>query len=216
MKKPVLTEKYISLRLAESLNSSTIDPDISSLLPGKPRPAAVLVPLFHASAADKSTHSWQLFLTRRTNNVADHQGQVAFPGGSSDPGDSSPEMTALREAHEEVGLEPSEVKLMGKMKSLWTISNYMVTPVVGVIPWPFPIRLEEVEVSRVFSIPIDWLADPAHHEVRYRTIPVRFAQILGREFQPVIYFQPYQGELLWGISAEITLRLINILYNQPK
>ncbi len=212
MQKPNLTQRYISRRLAKSLESQTELPDPYSQLPGTHRPAAVLVPLFAASPQERSRHTWQLLLTRRTDKVADHQGQVAFPGGGSEPADISPEMTALREAHEEVGIEPSTVKLLGKMKSLWTISNYLVTPVVGVIPWPFPIRLEDIEVSRVFSIPLDWLADPGHHEVRYRSIPLPYSQMLGREFQPVIYFQPYEGELLWGVSAEITLRLINILY----
>jgi 8-oxo-dGTP pyrophosphatase MutT (NUDIX family) len=213
MNKPAITERYMSSRLAKARLASTAQEDFSPKLPGKPRPAAVLIPLFTASQQDKKEHIWQVLLTRRTSNVADHQGQVAFPGGRSDPGDTSLEMTALREAQEEVGLDPSKVRLLGKMKSLWTFSNYMVTPVVGVIPWPFPIQLEQIEVSRVFSIPLDWLADPEHHEVRYRSIPVPYTQILGREFQPVIYFQPYQGELLWGVSAEITLRLINILYS---
>jgi 8-oxo-dGTP pyrophosphatase MutT (NUDIX family) len=210
MKHPILTQRYISRRLFTA-NQAPPD-DLSGRLPGTPRPAAVLVPLFAASQQDKKSHIWQVLLTRRTNNVADHQGQVAFPGGSSDPSDTSLEMTALREAREEIGLDPSRVRLLGRMKSLWTISNYIVTPVVGVIPWPFPIHLEEVEVSRVFSIPLAWLADPAHHEIRYRSIPLPYSQILGREFQPVIYFKPYDSELLWGISAEITLRLVNILF----
>ncbi len=212
MNKAATSERYIARRLTKALASQQAQADPISALPGTPRPAAVLVPLFAASPQDKSSHTWQVLFTRRTNNVADHQGQVAFPGGSADPGDISPEMTALREAHEEVGIEPSRVRVLGKMKSLWTISNYMVTPVIGVIPWPFTIRLEEVEVSRVFSIPLDWLSEPDHHEVRYRSIPLPYSQVLGREFHPVIYFQPYEGELLWGVSAEITLRLINILY----
>ncbi len=213
MDKIAITERYITGRLAQAFETQPAQAESSSPLPGTPRPAAVLVPLFAANQHDKKNHTWQVLLTRRTNNVADHQGQVAFPGGSADPGDTSPEMTALREAHEEVGIEPSGVRVLGKMKSLWTISNYMVTPVIGVIPWPFPIRLEEIEVSRVFSIPLDWLAEPDHHAVRYRSIPLAYSQILGREFHPVIYFQPYEGELLWGVSAEITLRLINILYS---
>lgn len=187
---------------------------MSKIVPGAPRPAAVLVPFFAYNDAEKAKNEWQVLFTRRTNTVADHQGQVAFPGGSADPTDISSEMTALREAQEEIGLDPAQVKILGKMHSLWTISNYMVTPVIGIIPWPFPIRLEEVEVSRVFSIPLDWLADPTHHEVRYRTIPPQYSQVLGREFHPVIYFQPYQDELLWGVSAEITLRLINILFSK--
>ena len=98
------------------------------------------------------------------------------------------------------------------MNQVWTITNYLVTPVVGVIQWPFPLRLEEIEVSRVFSIPLDWLSNPDNHEIRYRAIPMPYSDILKREFHPVIYFQPYEGELLWGVSAEITLRFINTLY----
>ncbi len=214
MNRHALTEKSITRRLAKAEKSPPVQAELSSLLPGKPRPAAVLIPLFHATPGDKESHVWQVLLTRRTNNVADHQGQVAFPGGSADASDTSPEMTALREAQEEIGLDPTQVKILGKMYSIWTISNYVVTPVVGVIPWPYPIRLEEIEVSRAFSIPLDWLADPEHHEVRYRTIPPQYSQIVGREFHPIIYFQPYADELLWGVSAEITLRLINILYSK--
>jgi 8-oxo-dGTP pyrophosphatase MutT (NUDIX family) len=148
--------------------------------------------------------------------VAEHQGQVAFPGGRADPTDTTPEMTALREAREEIGLDPIQVKILGRMDSLWTITNYLVTPVVGVIPWPVQFQLEETEVSRVFSIPMDWLADPNHHEVRYRAIPIPYSQILQEEYHPVIYFQPYEDELLWGVSAEITVRLIDILYKNKK
>jgi 8-oxo-dGTP pyrophosphatase MutT (NUDIX family) len=172
-----------------------------------------LIPLFHADVEEEKKHIWQVLLTRRTNNVAEHQGQVAFPGGSADPSDTSLEMTALREAQEEIGLDPSNVTILGKMNRVWTISNYLVTPVVGVIQWPFPIRLGEIEVSRVFSIPLEWLADPDNHKIRYRAIPMPYSQILKRDFHPVIYFQPYQEELLWGVSAEITLRFINILSN---
>jgi hypothetical protein len=97
------------------------------------------------------------------------------------------------------------------MNRLRTITNYCVTPIVGVIPWPFTLRLQEIEVSRVFSIPMDWLADPAHHEVRYRTIPQPLSQILHRLTHPVIYFESYQDEILWGVSAEIMLNFIAIL-----
>ncbi len=208
-----LTEKYISRRLSEAQKSPTDVSYFSAFLSDAARPAAVLIPLFHATIEDKKKHLWQVLLTRRTDSLAEHQGQVAFPGGRADPTDTSPEMTALREAHEEIGLDPSNVKILGKMNNLWTITNYMVSPMIGVIPWPFPLRLEEIEVSRVFSIPLDWLADPDHHEIRYRAIPDPYSQILQREFHPVIYFHPYQDELLWGVSAEITLRLIDILYN---
>jgi len=209
-----ITEVYISQRLSEARKSSTDESYFSAFLSDASRPAAVLIPLFHASTEEKKKHIWQVLLTRRTDSIAEHQGQVAFPGGRADPTDTSPEMTALREAHEEIGLDPFQVKVLGRMNSLWTITNYSVTPVVGVIPWPFPLQLEEIEVSRVFTIPLDWLADPDHHEIRYRTIPQPFSQILHRESHPVIYFNHYQDELIWGVSAEIILSFINILNNK--
>ncbi|HEX9091193.1 MAG TPA: CoA pyrophosphatase, partial [Anaerolineales bacterium] len=171
-------------------------------------------PLFLTRTEQDTDLSWNILFTRRTNSVAEHQGQVAFPGGRSDPTDTTPEMTALREAHEEIGLDPKQVRILGRMDSMWTISNYLVTPIVGVIPWPFPVQLEETEVSTVFSIPLDWLADPANHEVRYRDIPNPIAKILHRDVHPVIYFEPYNNETLWGVSAEITQRLIEILYDK--
>jgi 8-oxo-dGTP pyrophosphatase MutT (NUDIX family) len=208
-----LTEKYISHRLSATLKDVDEELEYAAALANSPRPAAVLIPLFHQNTDEEKSHIWHVLLTRRTNTVAEHQGQVAFPGGSADPTDSSLETTALREAQEEIGLDPSQVRILGKMNRVWTITNYLVTPVVGVIQWPFPIRLEEIEVSRVFSIPLNWLSDPINHEIRYRAIPTPYSQILKREFHPVIYFEPYQDELLWGISAEITLRFINILFS---
>ena len=175
---PAITEEYITQRLAEALQPRPIDSNWSESLSDTSRPAAVLIPLFHASDEDRQNHIWQVLLTRRTEAVAEHQGQVAFPGGRAEATDSSPESTALREAQEEIGLDPSQVRILGRMNRLRTITNYCVTPIVGVIPWPFPIQLEEIEVSRVFSIPLEWLADPDHHEIRYRTVPEPYAQIL--------------------------------------
>jgi 8-oxo-dGTP pyrophosphatase MutT (NUDIX family) len=210
------TESYISQRLIESQHSQSPARKLWDFYPDAPRPAAVLIPLFQLSTTPNCNQSWHVLLTRRTNSVAEHQGQVAFPGGRADPTDTTPEMTALREAHEEIGLDPVKVRILGKMDNLWTITNYLVTPIVGVIPWPYPIQLEETEVSRVFSIPLDWLADPNNHEIRYRTIPGLSARILKKNKHPVIFFQSYDDELLWGVSAEITMRLINILYNEKK
>ena len=211
---PEFTEEYITHRLNALLETGTDDPIWPESLKGSIRPAAVLIPLFFATDEDRQNHNWQVLLTRRTEAVAEHQGQVAFPGGRADPTDLSPESTALREAYEEIGLLPTQVRILGRMNRLRTITNYCVTPIVGVIPWPFPIQMEEVEVSRVFSIPLAWLADPDHHETRVHTVPKRFSHILGSKKHAVVYFQTYQEELLWGVSAEITLNFIGILNNK--
>lgn len=213
---PPFTEAFITQRLAEAQQYPSAPSNLWAFLTDEPRPAAVLIPLFLTSITENENQAWHVLLTRRTNSVAEHQGQVAFPGGRADPTDTTPEMTALREAHEEIGLDPLQAKILGRMESLRTITNYLVTPIIGVISWPFPVQLEPTEVSRVFSIPLDWLADPRNHEIRDRTNPNPIAQILHRESHPVIVFQPYQDELLWGVSAEITLRLIDILYNKKR
>jgi hypothetical protein len=77
--------------------------------------------------------------------------------------------------------------------------------VVGVSHWPFPVRIAYIEVSRVFTIPWGWLIDPSNHEIKQRAMPI------PRQPIPVIYFKPYDGEVLWGVSAYIVLNLIEIL-----
>ncbi len=162
------------------------------------RPAAVLVPLLFMD------NQWSLLFTRRTETVNSHKGQVSFPGGAADEGDSSPEATALREAYEEIGLPPEHVRILGRLHSRPTISSFLITPVVGRVHLPGDFRISPDEVSRVFTIPLDWLADPANHEERPRTTPVGY-------YENIIYFQPYDGEILWGITARITLDLLEVL-----
>jgi 8-oxo-dGTP pyrophosphatase MutT (NUDIX family) len=214
MNPQVFTEEYIAQHLRDAQHTQHEASKLWDLITNNPRPAAVLIPLFQNHSSKEDADGWQVLLTRRTNSVAEHQGQVAFPGGRADPTDTTPEMTALREAREEIGLDPTKVRILGRMQILHTISNYIVTPIVGVIPWPFMFQLEETEVSRVFSIPLNWLADPNNHERRNRTIPETLVKILQKDSFPVIYFHPYKDELLWGVSAEITVRLIDTLYKK--
>ena len=194
-----LTEEEISRRLAGALRLLAEEDCSARWLTAAPRPAAVLIPFLRMAG------EWHLLFTRRTERVADHKGQVAFPGGSVDPGDLSAEYTALREAEEEIGLNPRDVTVLGRLHELPTVTQYCITPVIGVIPWPYPLRLAEIEVSRAFTIPLAWLADPLHHETRLRNLPGSAARL------KVIYFQPYDGELLWGVSAQIMLNLLAAL-----
>lgn len=175
-----------------------------------PHPAAVLVPLIRMPD-QKGEKTWHILYTRRTDQVQDHKGQVSFPGGRSDPEDGSPEETALREAYEEIGLYRHDVRILGLMDRFMTITNYLVTPVVGVIPWPYPFHLQPEEVVRVFIIPMDWMSDPQHFEIRQRELPDDFPVPPQFRRLRVIYFNEYDGEILWGATAEVTLRLLNIL-----
>jgi 8-oxo-dGTP pyrophosphatase MutT (NUDIX family) len=199
-----LTEVEIEERLQWTLDSYPHGPYIEypPLLlqsSGKPKPAAVLIPLFCEDSA------WQILFTRRRDDLPEHSGQVAFPGGRTDPGDTSPEGTALRESWEEIGLNPEHVHILGRLRCYLTITNYLITPVVGVIPWPYPLQLETREVSRAFSIPLAWLVDPANHEERPRLLPEPNPPV------NVIYFKLFDGEVLWGASARLTLALIRAL-----
>lgn len=170
------------------------------------RPAAVLVPLTRSSEPEET---WRVVLTRRTQTVADHKGQVSFPGGRSDPEDQTPIATALREAQEEIGLNPESVRVLGSLHPLYTISNYLVTPVIAEIPWATNFSTQPSEVERVFSIPLSWLADPKHFEFRHKE--AQLPTWLEPKILRVVYFNEYDGEVLWGVSAEITLRLLNKL-----
>ena len=162
------------------------------------RKAAVLIPLL--CDGDR----WHLLFIRRTETVQDHKGQVSFPGGAYEPEDADMQATALRETWEEIGIPPAEINLLGTMPVFNTISSFTITPVVGQIPWPYPLTPQPAEVSRVFTIPVEWLADPLHWSEKPYVRPN------GRQ-EKVIFFDKYDGELLWGITARITLDFLKLL-----
>jgi len=158
------------------------------------REAAVLVPLVLENG------EWRVLLTARTEFVEDHKGQVSFPGGATEPQDGSPEVTALREAGEEIGLPAGSARILGYLAEYQTISNYVVKPVVAAVDWPFPLKLQDCEVRRAFTVPLEFLARPGNHTER-------MAEIRGQTV-PLVYFEPWQGEVLWGISGRIMLDLL--------
>ena len=199
-----LSEEEISSRLAEIDHKKEMQGKYHARFPpemfnGYPQSASVLIPML------KIKGEWEILFTRRTSSLPEHSGQVAFPGGRADPEDDTPEDTALREAEEEINLSPKDVTVLGRLKELRTISNYCVQPIVGKIPWPYEFKLAEEEVSRIFTIPLEWLADPKNRSIHYRELPKPYSPI------PVIYFERYDGELLWGVSAEITLNFLESL-----
>ena len=104
-----------------------------------------------------------------------------------------------------LGIQPEDVRILGRLEDFVTITNYQISPVVGRIPWPYPLQNAPEEVSRAFTIPLDWLADPANRETLTREMPEGFPA------QQVIYFEAYDNEILWGASARIMLSLLEAL-----
>jgi len=196
-----ITESHISERLQMALDPTGQDSSDGyaeiDLIEGiHLKCAAVLVPL--AWQDDE----WHLLYTRRTDRVESHKGQVSFPGGACDEGETTPEETALREAQEEIGLDPDNVRVLGRLPNLITISHYRVTPVVGVITkWPTVFRVGEHEVARVFTMPLGWLANELN---RWQF------EMPGRR-RSVIAYHPYDGELLWGATARMTVDFLKVL-----
>jgi 8-oxo-dGTP pyrophosphatase MutT (NUDIX family) len=125
-----------------------------------PRVAAVLAPLVVRE------HGVTVLLTQRADHLTDHAGQVSFPGGRREPFDRDATATALREAQEEVGLDPGRVEILGELPEYVTGTGFRVTPVVGLVHPPFDVVTDPLEVAEVFEVPLSFLMDPAHHEVR--------------------------------------------------
>lgn len=164
------------------------------------RRAAVLLSLLAVDGA------WHVLYIRRTEIVSEHKGQVAFPGGSMEPEDASLEITALRETAEEIGVQPGHVRILGHMPDFFTITNYLIRPVVGIMDWPLDLTISADEVDRVFTIPLGWLADPNNYDERPWPRP-------NGDMIPVIFYHPYDGEVLWGATARMTLDFVQLLSN---
>jgi len=163
------------------------------------REAAVLIPLVWRN------DEWHILFIRRAKNQHDrHSGQVAFPGGRLEKSDASAEMGALRETHEEIGVHPDQVQLLGTINPYVTISQYRVTPVVGIVNWPTTLVLQESEVARAFLIPLSWVKERDNFTYRAR----RELDAQSAKRHPIIVFNEYDGETLWGATARMTLNFI--------
>ena len=193
-----LTTEYIKQKLLEA-QQNTPDSDGYAEIPVKPdtflRCAAVLVPLTYVQ------DEWHILFTRRTDRVESHKGQVSFPGGACDEGETTPEQTALREADEEIGMRPEDVTVLGRLSQLITISSFRVSPIVGVIPYPYAFKVASIEVARVFTIPLAWLANRNN----YWEFSLRESE------RSLIAYHPFDGELLWGATARMTVNFLKTL-----
>ena len=161
--------------------------------------AAVLAPLI---AYEGGFH---MLLTRRSDAMRKHSGQVAFPGGRSDPGET-PVQTALREAHEEIGLDPALVTVAGLSTPYRTGTGYHITPVVGFINPGFKSVANADEVADVFEAPFSFLMDPQNHQRRHYDSP----EGTRRHY----YAMPYERWNIWGATAGMLRALYDRLYNE--
>jgi len=160
------------------------------------KPAAVLVPI-----VDRREPT--VLLTTRTQELASHAGQVAFPGGKIDPTDESPVAAALREAQEEIGLKPALIDPLGYLDLYLTFSGFRILPTVARVKPDFSLTLNPWEVTEAFEVPLTFLMNPANHQRRSREW-----KGLTREF----YAMPFENRYIWGITAGILRNLYDRLY----
>lgn len=168
---------------------------------GNLKPSAVLVPLF---LKDDEIH---LLMGRRTDRVLWHKRQISYPGGVRDPEDRDATSTALREAWEEVGLDPKDVIVLGLLGDIETVTGFLVTPVVGSIPYPYPFRLSPVEVQELLEVPWSVFSERKGH--RRET-----GEHGGRTFE--VDFYQHGEDTIWGATARITRQLVELVEPSAK
>ena len=159
-------------------------------------PAAVLVPLVARPSGTT------VLLTQRASHLKRHAGQIAFPGGRRDPGDASAQATALREAQEEVGLDPTRVQVLGELPDYRTRTGFRVTPVVGWIDDLPPLSPDPREVADVFEVPLAFVLDPANHQRHYREVEGQ-----RRHFYALCWGERY----IWGATAAMLVNFHRVL-----
>lgn len=163
--------------------------------PGRVVPAAVLVPI--VSHPEEPS----VLLTLRSPRLSSHAGQVSFPGGRMEPGET-PEAAAVREAAEEVGLDPRLPELIGRLPEHLTGTGYHVTPVVALLPAPLVLTPDPAEVAEAFELPLSTVLDPAAPERRSGEFRGR-----RREF----WVWPHERHYIWGATAAILVNLARVL-----
>lgn len=165
---------------------------------GAPRmAAAVLVPLVEYAGG------FSLVFTQRTADLKSHGGQISFPGGRIEDSDASAEAAALREAQEEIGLDPGKVEILGRLDAYRTVTGFDITPVVGAIRPPLDLKPDPTEVADIFDVPLAFFLDPANHQRHSRTSPTGAVR--------AYYAMPYGDRYIWGATAGMLMNLYEVL-----
>lgn len=162
--------------------------DIISQSMSLPKRAAVLVPLVWRNSVLK------VILTERTQNLSKHAGQIAFPGGVRDPDDRDLVHTALREAEEEIGLNPKFAKIIGASDNYYSRSNYLITPIIAMIDENAIFSANHNEVAKIFELPFEFLIDPRQQKVHNKTF-----EGVVRHYRAI----ECEGYYVWGVTASL-------------
>lgn len=177
--------------------ASVLQARVPQIIPGSHfKPAAVLVAIQEREDDD------YLVLTKRSEQLNHHRGQVAFPGGRLDRGDSDELQAALRESREEIGIDPSHVRILGRLDQVTAAYNFVVTPFVGVIPPAYEFCLNPFETEAVFFVPITALLQP-------RSLTI--AERLSTHGEPIYHFY-IDGWDIWGATARIIVQFLELIY----
>jgi 8-oxo-dGTP pyrophosphatase MutT (NUDIX family) len=163
--------------------------------------AAVLVPLFQK---DRDCH---LLFTKRSEEVKYHKGEISFPGGVVDEGDSELIHTALREAREEIGLKESDVQIIGVLDDIVTITEFIITPIVGLFPYPYPFKISEVEIAELIEVPLSFLLKGDSFSER---------EIFRGGRKEIVYAYQYGKHIIWGATGRILKQFLDLIPSPGK
>ncbi|MCX6012475.1 MAG: CoA pyrophosphatase [Chloroflexi bacterium] len=158
--------------------------------------AGVLIPLFIKDG------EYHILLTKRTDRVKYHKSEISFPGGVYEPGDGGLMNTALRETFEEIGVLPSDIEILGEVDDLATISNYAITPYVGIIPYPYSFKLSKFEIEKLIEVPIRALLDK-------NNVSKELLDYNGNPFVSPVY--DFEENRIWGATARILNQFLNLI-----
>jgi len=171
------------------------------LFSNKPlHPAAVLIPIY------KKDGEYHVLLTKRTEELEYHKGQICFPGGSHHEEDGNLKDTALREAYEEIGIRPEDVEILGELDSMGTLtSNFLITPFVGIIPYPYKFTVSKHEIDELVEVPLSVLADDSNYWEETRSAE----GVTGKAS-----FFRYKDKVIWGATARILKQLVDLAFKK--
>jgi len=160
------------------------------------RASAVLIPLLEGPA-------WKVLFTKRTENLSHHKGQICFPGGSRDADDADLQVTAMRELHEELGVLADDVEILGYLDDYSTVSDFVITPFVGVLPADYAYRVNRDEIVELIEVPLAFFLNPEN---------CRREWWVRRNRSGWVYFYDYGEHVIWGVTAHILKNFVDLVF----